>query len=268
MPRPSLAEQIGLLRGTPPFLADATDQALCARRPPFGLKDGLSRVKAISALSEKRNENRTRPHNQSAASICLGLAMGLRRATLGSSFLPRSRLRSCAVVGSSGGLLHSRHGIQVDSHDFILRFNTAPVTSYAGDVGNRTNLWVASHHPWRVKLRDASSQKKRGRVSDAYVALYCFNAWLGSCHGDAITGSYGKALLINPVLVSHVMALQQAHLGSSAKSIKPSTGLMGIAIALTLCTNVTLFGFANDSNMVAASNCNHYYDIRTGTVEL
>ena len=43
---------------------------------------------------------------------------------------------------------------------------------------------------------------------------------------------------------------------------RPSTGLLGVAFALSTCEKVHLFGFANYSNAAAAAICNHYYDCR------
>ncbi|XP_070570474.1 CMP-N-acetylneuraminate-poly-alpha-2,8-sialyltransferase-like [Ptychodera flava] len=49
-------------------------------------------------------------------------------------------VRSCAVVGSSGILLHSRCGREIDSHDFVLRVNLPPIKGYEKDVGYRTDF--------------------------------------------------------------------------------------------------------------------------------
>ena len=39
------------------------------------------------------------------------------------------RLGSCAVVGSSGTLLHQSLGKEIDAHESVIRINTAPLTS-------------------------------------------------------------------------------------------------------------------------------------------
>ena len=194
----------------------------------------------------------------------------MRRTTKGTSFLSRSRFSSCAVVGSAGGLYGSHHGPAIDGYNAIFRFNTAPVTPYAKDVGNRSTLWLASHYPWRTQLRELRARElrvksgERSAVASTFgvLSLYCFNSWLGSCHADALIGERGYSLFINPVLVARVMAFQQAHQGSGSTNVRPSTGLTGVAVALTACDQVTLFGFANDSNAQSAASCNHYYDCR------
>ncbi len=50
---------------------------------------------------------------------------------------------STAVVGNSGSLLNSGRGEEIDEHDKVIRFNTAPIGNYDGDVGSRTDFRVS-----------------------------------------------------------------------------------------------------------------------------
>ncbi|XP_038055706.1 alpha-N-acetylgalactosaminide alpha-2,6-sialyltransferase 3-like [Patiria miniata] len=49
---------------------------------------------------------------------------------------------TCALVSSSGQLLHQRAGRQIDSHSCILRMNVAPTKGFEVDVGFKTTIRI------------------------------------------------------------------------------------------------------------------------------
>eukprot|EP00976_Prorocentrum_cordatum_P026175 531066-Prorocentrum_minimum.AAC.1 len=48
--------------------------------------------------------------------------------------------KSCAVVGSSGILLLYDRGSEIDGHDAVFRFNSAPTHGFEPKVGSRTTI--------------------------------------------------------------------------------------------------------------------------------
>ncbi|XP_011741194.2 alpha-N-acetylgalactosaminide alpha-2,6-sialyltransferase 5 isoform X2 [Macaca nemestrina] len=62
--------------------------------------------------------------------------------------------RDCALVTSSGHLLHSRQGSQIDQTECVIRMNDAPTRGYGRDVGNRTSLRVIAHSSIQRILRN------------------------------------------------------------------------------------------------------------------
>ena len=53
---------------------------------------------------------------------------------------------SCAIVGNSSKLLNSKLGNEIDSHDFVMRFNHATVKGFEKDVGSKTSLRFINIH--------------------------------------------------------------------------------------------------------------------------
>lgn len=71
------------------------------------------------------------------------------------SFQPlKMHCRDCALVTSSGQLLRSRQGAQIDGTECVIRMNDAPTRGYGRDVGNRTSLRVIAHSSIQRILRN------------------------------------------------------------------------------------------------------------------
>lgn len=62
--------------------------------------------------------------------------------------------KDCALVTSSGHLLRSRQGPQIDRTECVIRMNDAPTRGYGHDVGNRTSLRVIAHSSIQRILRN------------------------------------------------------------------------------------------------------------------
>jgi len=53
---------------------------------------------------------------------------------------------SCAVVGSSGNLLHTQYGEDIDKHGMVFRLNRAPTWNVEKCVGKKTTVRVLNHN--------------------------------------------------------------------------------------------------------------------------
>jgi len=70
---------------------------------------------------------------------------------------PLSIPNDIAIVGSSGRLSRSPRAPQIDAHDYVVRFNRAPVGSYEDLVGSKENLRVLNNHVFNNNKLDADA---------------------------------------------------------------------------------------------------------------
>ncbi|CAH3110378.1 unnamed protein product [Pocillopora meandrina] len=62
---------------------------------------------------------------------------------------------TCSLVSSSGMLLGSNAGSEIDSADCVFRLNSAPTLGYERDVGRRTTVRVVSVTGFKSLIRDS-----------------------------------------------------------------------------------------------------------------
>ncbi|XP_005293516.3 alpha-N-acetyl-neuraminyl-2,3-beta-galactosyl-1,3-N-acetyl-galactosaminide alpha-2,6-sialyltransferase isoform X1 [Chrysemys picta bellii] len=70
--------------------------------------------------------------------------------------LVRAQCRQCALVSSSGQMLGSRLGKEIDQMECVLRMNQAPTNGYEEDVGTKSTIRVVSHTSIPLLLRNQS----------------------------------------------------------------------------------------------------------------
>lgn len=156
---------------------------------------------------------------------------------------------TCAVVGSSGALLHHEHGKEIDSAAAVFRINAAPTRGFQTHVGSRTSIRIWGARRWPEELNE-------WREDRAPVAMYCQpTRWIGRCW-DAIAAEPHLGQLARPrlspllweeALASIRRAGSKAGVGWRASSF-PSTGAITLWIALRLCVHVRLYGFGDGSH--------------------
>lgn len=66
------------------------------------------------------------------------------------------RCSQCALVSSSGHLVNTSAGAEIDSYPCVLRMNSAPVRGYENDVGRRTTIRIMGHV--NLKVLNASNE--------------------------------------------------------------------------------------------------------------
>ncbi|KAG7257876.1 hypothetical protein CRUP_003154, partial [Coryphaenoides rupestris] len=139
------------------------------------------------------------------------------------------RCRICAVVGNSVNLLGSRYGPLIDIHDVVIRFNKALTVGYEEDVGNKTTLHM---------MYPESSVDLDNNTHLMFVPIKTKDLqWL--------------VKVLHPGFIKYVH-----HIWLDGKGYYPSTGLMGVMLAMHICDEVNVFGFGADKD----GNWRHYWE--------
>ena len=146
------------------------------------------------------------------------------------------RFGSCAVVGSSGTLLHHRLGREIDAHDAVIRVNGAPLGArFAPVVGTRTT-WRLFSSPHAAS--DYSFHEERAFPNQTLLVL-CDRPYVYSCQN--VMFARRKPLLhnINPRFYEAIRRQTD-----SRKQAIPLSGVVAVAVALRSCASVDVYGLS------------------------
>ncbi|KAK1334105.1 hypothetical protein QTO34_005105 [Cnephaeus nilssonii] len=170
--------------------------------------------------------------------------------------LVRGPCRSCAVVSSSGQMLGSGLGTQIDGAECVLRMNQAPTVGFEADVGQRSTLRVISHTTVPLLLRNYSHYFQQARDT-LYVV------WGQGKNMDRTLGgrTYRTLLQLTQMypglqvytFTERMMAYcDQVFQNETGKNRRQSgsflsTGWFTMILALELCEEIVVYGMVSDS---------------------
>jgi hypothetical protein len=178
----------------------------------------------------------------------------------------------CALVSSSGQLLHSGLGYLIDEADCIFRMNDAPVPSYEEDVGSRTTVRVVGHAA-TPNLR--KHRKLLLRDSPSRIVIGWGPAKPMQTNGKGYAYSHLKEVakqfpsLDFFYLTQKQMAKadeifeEETGMPRQGSGTYLSTGWFTMVLARAACDEIHVYGMVNDKYCQKLSNKNvpyHYYD--------
>ncbi|XP_052449901.1 alpha-2,8-sialyltransferase 8E isoform X7 [Carassius gibelio] len=159
------------------------------------------------------------------------------------------RLGRCAVVGSGGILKNSSCGREIDSADFVIRFNLALIND--SDVGLKTDLITINptqiQREYKNLVQDPDPLVERVSVyRNAFLAIPAFAYTF--CTGLSIKTlkvlhpirPQQPVVFFSPV---YLRTLDRFWKGRGLKETRLSSGFMLISTALEMCEHVHVYGF-------------------------
>uniref|UniRef100_A0A8C4XRZ6 Uncharacterized protein n=1 Tax=Falco tinnunculus TaxID=100819 RepID=A0A8C4XRZ6_FALTI len=139
-----------------------------------------------------------------------------------------SRCRTCAVVGNSGWLKGSGHGLQIDGHDWVLRW--VPQKGFAPPCLPRTLTCPLNLRP------------------GVHLVLVPFKPldlqWVASAFS---TGELMQHISFGATRGQHDQVLPPYHLPYHRLSVHPQGRPSTCAVMALVCVQVSVFGFGADS---------------------
>ncbi|XP_047451915.1 alpha-2,8-sialyltransferase 8B isoform X3 [Mugil cephalus] len=161
--------------------------------------------------------------------------------------------RRCAIVGNSGILLNSSCGPEIDSHDFVIRCNLAPVEGYSQDVGWRTNLVTMNPSVVQRAFQDLVSDEWKERFLQRLRSLSGSVLWIPAFMakgGEERVEWALRLILLHTVDVRTAFpSLRLLHavrgywLTNNVHIKRPTTGLLMYTMATRFCEEIHLYGF-------------------------
>ncbi|XP_009459999.1 PREDICTED: CMP-N-acetylneuraminate-poly-alpha-2,8-sialyltransferase [Nipponia nippon] len=163
------------------------------------------------------------------------------------------RFKTCAVVGNSGILLDSGCGKEIDSHDFVIRCNLAPVVEFAADVGTKSDF--ITMNPSVVQrafggFRNESDREKfvhrLSMLNDSVLWIPAFMVKGGEKHVEWVNALILKnKLKVRTAYPSLrlIHAVRGYWLTNKVHIKRPSTGLLMYTLATRFCDEIHLYGF-------------------------
>ena len=190
------------------------------------------------------------------------------------SSCPVYKYNDCGVVSSAGALLHSGLGKKIDSNDFVIRFNNAPSKGYEEDVGTKTSLRIVNSqvvgNPEFGFLDNRNTKELYTKTPILVWDPSSYNASLREWYTSPdfpFFETYFKTRLMRPDAEVHLLDpsslwsiwdwLQLLHGNSLLLPNPPSSGFLGLILAVLHCVKVHVYEFV--PSMRLTKRC-HYYD--------
>ncbi|XP_040277516.1 CMP-N-acetylneuraminate-poly-alpha-2,8-sialyltransferase [Bufo gargarizans] len=181
------------------------------------------------------------------------------------------RFQTCAVVGNSGILLGSGCGKEIDSHDFVIRCNLAPVVEFAADVGTKSDFITMNPSVVQRAFGGFRNESDRAKFVHRLSMLNDSVLWIPAF---MVKGGEKHVEWVNALILKNKLRVRTAYpslrlihavrgywITNKVQIKRPSTGLLMYTLATRFCDEIHLYGFWPFPKDVYGNLVKyHYYD--------
>mmetsp|Transcript_42728 Transcript_42728/g.67621 ORF Transcript_42728/g.67621 Transcript_42728/m.67621 type:complete len:388 (-) Transcript_42728:55-1218(-) len=207
-------------------------------------------VACDAPMSYSNTEKAKRWYSEEKLKQLFGDLNLLPRTDLGDSGEPFPRYDQCAVVSSSGRILKHSHGTNIDAHDFVIRFNVAPVKGFEKHVGGKTSMRLVNPHV-QIPRHDIwtygpSDSPLPAMLNASYPllgeqSLQVLQATPGYISQDVVD-AFLSIRRTHPEIKYHMQSQTLYTFMKEAFGLNnPTAGMVGVFIALQICKNVDVY---------------------------
>ncbi|KAL7826123.1 hypothetical protein SRHO_G00338610 [Serrasalmus rhombeus] len=176
--------------------------------------------------------------------------------------------KTCAVVSSAGAIHKSSLGKEIDSHDAVLRFNSAPTEGYENDVGKKTTIRI-------INSKVMGEPEQNFKTSSLYKNITLV-AWDPSPYSSDLHQWYKNPdfdlftvykdyrtlapeqpfYILHPRFVWNLWNMLQANTNENIQPNPPSSGFIGVVLMMGLCEQIDVYEFIPSKRHTTLC---HYY---------
>lgn len=179
---------------------------------------------------------------------------------------------TCALVSSSGQLIGSKRGEEIDRSECVIRMNDAPSVRYRLDVGRRTSVRVIAHSSLQRVLRS-----RQELINASQETVFIFWGPNNAMRRDGKGHVFNNLRLLKQILpklnvytITRLKMLKLDELFKKETGIDRkgsnswlSTGWFTMAVALELCDRINVYGMVPPDYCRSSSRRTvpyHYYE--------